>query len=131
MSALTTGKHVFVEKPLCINQEELEQIIQTWEQAGSKGRKPVLTIGHNRRYSPHSLKVKEFVTGRQSPMVMTYRVNAGFVPYDHWVHSDEEGGGRIIGEMGDIEGDIFRLVPKLRDQTGEKIRDLILSKRVT
>jgi predicted dehydrogenase len=55
-------------------------------------------VGFNRRYSPHGQKAREFLAGRREPLVMTYRVNAGALPRDHWIHDPETGGGRIIGE---------------------------------
>ncbi|MFQ3574761.1 MAG: hypothetical protein SNJ53_09050, partial [Thermodesulfovibrionales bacterium] len=76
-------------------------------------QKPYLMVGYNRRFSPHSKRVLEFIgvnrdpefktegiqKFRFSPLVVHYRVNAGFVPPDHWVHSEEEGGSRVIGEV--------------------------------
>jgi len=56
-------------------------------------------VGYNRRFSPHASKISEYLANRHDPMVINYRINAGFVPLDHWVHSEEEGGGRIIGEI--------------------------------
>jgi len=93
--ALKDGKHVFVEKPLCVNGDELTEIRQAY--AESDGR--FLMVGYNRPFSPHAVKMATALAKRQDPMVIHYRVNAGFVPADHWVHSEEEGGGRIIGEV--------------------------------
>jgi predicted dehydrogenase/threonine dehydrogenase-like Zn-dependent dehydrogenase len=98
--ALQAGKHVFVEKPLCINEKELREIITVYHSAlGTQNSALVLMVGYNRRYSPHAAKIIEVLSNRQEPMVINYRVNAGFVPADHWVHSEEEGGSRIIGEV--------------------------------
>ncbi len=93
--SLTAGKHVFVEKPLCINEEELQMISDVKNQITDK----LLMVGYNRRFSPHSRTAYEYVKNRQNPVIINYRVNAGFVPSDHWVHSEEEGGSRIIGEV--------------------------------
>lgn len=60
---------------------------------------PFLMVGYNRRFSPHAREISEYFAKRQDPMVINYRVNAGFVPSDHWVHAEEQGGGRIIGEI--------------------------------
>ncbi|MBF0555806.1 MAG: bi-domain-containing oxidoreductase [Nitrospirae bacterium] len=94
---LEAGKHVFVEKPLCVNKEELQKIISIYDRVRSTG--VVLMVGYNRRFSPHSVKISEFLRERHDPMVISYVVNAGFVPSSHWVHAEEQGGGRIIGEM--------------------------------
>ena len=98
IEALESGKHVFVEKPLCINKQELNKIINTYEKPTILNNL-TLMVGYNRRFSPHSLKVADYLSSRKDPMVIHYRVNAGFVPPDHWVHSEEEGGGRVIGEI--------------------------------
>jgi len=95
IEALKAGKHVFVEKPLCINSDELTEIRTTFKQSDGL----FLMVGYNRRFSKHAVLMTEELLKRQDPMVVHYRVNAGFVPADHWVHSDEEGGGRIIGEI--------------------------------
>jgi predicted dehydrogenase/threonine dehydrogenase-like Zn-dependent dehydrogenase len=92
--ALKAGKAVFVEKPLATNQEELEEVKRTLGE--TQGR---LLVGFNRRFSPAAQLLKKHFQNRATPLVMTYRVNAGFIPSDHWVHDPEEGGGRIIGEV--------------------------------
>ena len=121
--ALQAGKHVFVEKPLCLNEEELIKIkelatdphrpAQTFlpddlsagkmssfqEINDSRITMPLVMVGYNRRFSPHAVKISEYLAHRQDPIIISYRVNAGFVPPDHWVHAEEQGGGRIIGEI--------------------------------
>lgn len=99
MEALKAGKHVFIEKPLCVNQEELREVIDTYSSLVTHNSSLFLMVGYNRRFSPHAIKAKEYLSGRQEPLVITYRINAGFVPAHHWVHSEEEGGSRIIGEV--------------------------------
>lgn len=94
LEALKNGKHVFVEKPLAINQQELDEITQFYKQK-EKGIKPVLIVGFNRRFSQHAQEIRKKLINRSSPVLLRYRMNAGFVPYDTWVHED---GGRIIGE---------------------------------
>ena len=89
--ALTAGKHVFVEKPLALNNEQLEQIISVYQQS-----KTSLTVGFNRRFSPHAVKIKSLVT--QGPMNVIATMNAGHIPGNIWVHDMQVGGGRIIGE---------------------------------
>lgn len=93
LQALTAGKHVFVEKPLAINEEQL-QGIKDFYANGTEG-KPVLMTGFNRRFSKYAQEMKKATSKRSNPLLMHYRMNAGFIPYDHWTHDD---GGRIIGE---------------------------------
>ncbi|HEX9917339.1 MAG TPA: bi-domain-containing oxidoreductase [candidate division Zixibacteria bacterium] len=92
--ALKAGKAVFVEKPLATSEVELEEIKRTLEQ--TRGR---ILVGFNRRFSPACQLLKKHFQDRTTPLVMTYRVNAGFIPASHWIHDPEEGGGRIIGEV--------------------------------
>lgn len=95
LAALEAGKHVLVEKPLALEPAELEQITSFYQ--GSNGEKPILLTGFNRRFSPYARRIYELVQGRTNPMILNYRMNAGYIPLDHWVHS-EEGGGRNRGE---------------------------------
>ena len=90
--ALEAGKHVFVEKPLAINEEQLARV----ERAASTAP-GILMVGFNRRYSPHARALREAFAGR-GPLMMTYRVNAGPLPPGHWLNDPQVGGGRIIGE---------------------------------
>src|SRR5256714_1018347 len=91
--ALERGKDVFVEKPLAINDEELAAVIN----AANGGGK--LMVGFNRRFSPTAHAAREFFKDRQTPLSISYRVNAGRIPRSHWVHDPREGAGRIIGEV--------------------------------
>jgi predicted dehydrogenase len=95
IAAVKAGKHVFCEKPLCLNDDELRNIIQTY----SAQSQSILTVGYNRRFSPMAQQLKNFLAAAHEPLVMHYRVNAGYIPPDHWVHDPEQGGGRIIGEV--------------------------------
>ncbi|MEM4360083.1 MAG: bi-domain-containing oxidoreductase, partial [Candidatus Bilamarchaeaceae archaeon] len=100
IEALKAGKHVFVEKPLCVDEGELKEIFETYSSIISQNAsQPFIMVGYNRRFSPHAKKIKEVFKNRQDPMVVHYRVNAGYVPPDHWVHSEEEGGSRVVGEV--------------------------------
>jgi predicted dehydrogenase/threonine dehydrogenase-like Zn-dependent dehydrogenase len=92
--ALAAGKHVFVEKPLCVRPEELDSIAAAL--AASPGR--CLTVGFNRRFSAHTIAIREVFASRTAPMMISYRVNAGYVPKDSWLHDPDVGGGRVVGE---------------------------------
>lgn len=91
--ALEQNKNVFVEKPIAITDEELEAVI-----AAAKSSNGKLTVGFNRRFSPHGKLAKEFFANRQSPLSILYRVNAGRIPPSAWIN-DPQQGGRIIGEV--------------------------------
>lgn len=94
LASLAAGKHVFCEKPLAMNENELKEIEDALTQAGA----PLLTVGFNRRFAPFALQVKAFLENRTEPLAAHYRVNAGYIPLNHWTHDPEQGGGRIIGE---------------------------------
>ena len=93
IEAAKAGKHVFVEKPMVLNPEELEKIQEIIHETGIK-----YTVGFNRRYSSLVLRMKDLLGKIKRPYLITYRVNAGFIPKSSWVHDPTEGGGRIIGE---------------------------------
>lgn len=96
VKALSAGRHVFVEKPLCITREELQAIGAI--AAGRAISPPVLQVGFNRRFSPSAMAVKRHFSGRTAPMVVVYRINAGRIPRDSWIQDPVQGGGRIVGE---------------------------------
>jgi predicted dehydrogenase len=93
MESLQAKKHVFVEKPLALNEEQLSQLVRVYnEQQG----KYAVTVGFNRRFSPLAVKMKKMLGTGAKNIVAT--MNAGFIPSKSWVHDLEVGGGRIIGE---------------------------------
>lgn len=94
IEGIRKGKHVFVEKPLCLTEEELGRITAVYNSASD----PFLLVGFNRRFSPHIQKIRELLAGVQQPVAMIMTVNAGALPRDHWTQDPETGGGRIIGE---------------------------------
>ena len=97
---LKSGKHIFVEKPLCLTLDELEKIKVSYEKAGGLNRRaPMLMVGFNRRFSPHVKKIKHILDAADGPKSFIMTVNAGAIPADHWTQDPEKGGGRIIGEV--------------------------------
>jgi polar amino acid transport system substrate-binding protein len=92
--ALEVGKHVFVEKPLALNDEELDAVV-----TAARASAGTLAVGYNRRFSPLALAAREFFSDRREPLSILYRVNAGRVPRTHWTQDAREGGGRIVGEV--------------------------------
>lgn len=91
IEALEANKNVFVEKPLALNERELNEIIATYNKSST-----TLTVGFNRRFSPHIIKMKNLLGNSQMNIIAT--MNAGFIPANVWVHDMQVGGGRIIGE---------------------------------
>jgi polar amino acid transport system substrate-binding protein len=92
--ALEGGRHVFVEKPVALSEDELYELTDV---ARSSTRR--LMVGFNRRFSPLAVKAKELFEDRQTPLSFVYRINAGRLPREHWAHDEHEGGGRIVGEV--------------------------------
>lgn len=98
--ALAAGKHVFVEKPLCLSLEELDRIQTTYASLVTRSAPlPLLMVGFNRRFSPQVLKMKELLDGVRRPKAFVMTVNAGAIPAEHWTQDPSVGGGRIIGEV--------------------------------
>ncbi len=94
IKALKAGKHVFVEKPLAINSNQLSMISKQL----LKTENYLLTVGFNRRFAPLAQTLSSFLLHRTEPLYAHYRINAGYIPLNHWTHNPEQGGGRIIGE---------------------------------
>ncbi|HWY71031.1 MAG TPA: Gfo/Idh/MocA family oxidoreductase [Terriglobales bacterium] len=109
LSALRAGKNVFVEKPLTLNPDDLEEI-RSFYQTKSNG--PLLMTGYNRRFSPPMKRISEILKERVTPIIINYRMNAGYIPPDHWVHSTE-GGGRNLGEACHVY-DLFNFLTESR-----------------
>ncbi len=96
LQALSAGKHVLVEKPLCLTRHELSEIETAY--AATLSAKPMVMVGFNRRFAPQVQKMKQLLQGVTGPKSFIMTVNAGAIPADHWTHDLEAGGGRIIGE---------------------------------
>lgn len=97
-SALEAGKHVFVEKPLCLNTDELNNLADLYY-SKSSNQDLKLLVGFNRRFSPHAKLIQDYFKDRRTPMMLHYRINAGIIPPDVWIQDRTVGGGRIIGEV--------------------------------
>lgn len=98
IKALKAGKNVYVEKPLCLNEDQIKEISAVYDSLlTSHSSPPFLMLGFNRRFSP----LTEMLKGKlgEGPMAMIYRINAGSIPADSWIQDKETGGGRIIGEV--------------------------------
>jgi predicted dehydrogenase/threonine dehydrogenase-like Zn-dependent dehydrogenase len=117
LNALAVGKHVFVEKPLCLTLDELAQIEAT-------ARTSILMVGFNRRFAPQVQKIKALVAGVQGPKSFVMTVNAGAIPAEHWAQDTEVGGGRIIGEA-------CHFIDLLRFLSGSRIADYHVAKMAT
>ncbi|MBK7909732.1 bi-domain-containing oxidoreductase [Candidatus Pollutiaquabacter sp.] len=93
LDGLKAGKDVFVEKPLCLHPDELTAIQAAYQQGQSR-----LMVGFNRRFAPMIKKIKRTLSSN-APVAIQYRINAGHVAADHWIHNPSVGGGRIVGEV--------------------------------
>ena len=94
VKALQAGKNVFVEKPLALNSDQLSAISVALTADGC----PLMAVGFNRRFAPLAQQLKTSIVNRQSSLYAHYRINAGYIPLNHWTHDPIFGGGRIIGE---------------------------------
>lgn len=93
LQALSHGRDIFVEKPLCMTEEELEAIVS----AHARGQSRIM-VGFNRRFAPNTVKLKELLSGTTGPKSFVMTVNAGAIPASHWTQDPSIGGGRILGE---------------------------------
>jgi len=104
LAALAAGKHVFCEKPLAITPAELDQVEAALLADRDKGNgeaispPTLLMVGFNRRFAPLALRLADFLSGRVEPLYAHYRINAGYLPLNHWTQDPAQGGGRITGE---------------------------------
>lgn len=92
--ALEAGRHVFVEKPLCLDLPQLEQVRAAMEARPDRH----VMVGFNRRFAPHIVRMKRLLAGVRTPKAFIVTVNAGAIPANHWTQDEQSGGGRIIGE---------------------------------
>ena len=118
VEALNAGRHVFVEKPLCLSMDELREIIQAMAPSTPRpieSSSPILMVGFNRRFAPQVQKARFYLDAQTGPLVATYAVNAGMIPKNSWVQDPQEGGGRIVGE-------VCHFVDTLRYLTGAPVQ---------
>jgi predicted dehydrogenase/threonine dehydrogenase-like Zn-dependent dehydrogenase len=95
IKAVASGKHVFVEKPLCLKEEELNEIKTAYDKSKFK---PIIMVGFNRRFSPHIQKIQKLLLATSGPKSFIFNINAGHVDQGHWIQDNDVGGGRVIGE---------------------------------
>jgi predicted dehydrogenase/threonine dehydrogenase-like Zn-dependent dehydrogenase len=105
VASLEAGKHVFVEKPLAMSWDGLQRVADSYTRLTAP---PLLMVGFNRRFSPALQIVKAQTQSRRAPLMIQYRLNAGYIPLDHWVHGPQ-GGGRNVGEACHMY-DVFRFL---------------------
>lgn len=113
VEALKAGKHVFVEKPLGLSLDEIENVREAYIASGK-----TLTVGFNRRFSPFAQKAKHLLTDA-GPMNVITTMNAGFIPASSWVHDLKIGGGRIIGEA-------CHLIDLITFLTGSLVKEVVM-----
>lgn len=99
VQALDAGKNVFVEKPLALDGNQLATVVAAYESALARRGSLILMVGFNRRFAPYGQEIKRFFSGCSEPLLMHYRVNAGFVSGEHWSQDAGQGGGRVMGEV--------------------------------
>lgn len=109
LTALRAGKNVFVEKPLTLDPSDLDELRRFYQITDNP---PFLMTGYNRRFSPAMRRTREILNQRTGPMIVNYRMNAGYLPPEHWVHS-AEGGGRNLGEACHVY-DLFNFLTRSR-----------------
>ncbi len=96
--ALRSGRHVYVEKPLALNLEQLAEVETAYAESLAQSAAPIILVGFNRRFSPHVRRMREMLRGIQGPKSLSLLMNAGAMPPDHWAQDPQVGGGRILGE---------------------------------
>jgi len=96
--ALAAGKHVFVEKPLAITSQQLDEVVATYQSQIANRKSQILAVGFNRHFAPTTQFAIERLSRVGRPLMVTVRANVGYIPPDVWVHDQAQGGGNIVGE---------------------------------
>jgi predicted dehydrogenase len=104
-AALRAGKSVFLEKPMALSADELEDVLDAWRSSGR-----ILQVGFNRRFAPTFRRLKSAFASRRAPLIASYRVNAGPVAASSWVVDPVQGGGRLVGEVCHMVDTLLDLV---------------------
>lgn len=116
IESLKVGKNIFVEKPLCLELDEISAIYEEVSKTrANNATTPCLMVGFNRRFSVHAIKIKDLLLADHAPKAVVYTVNAGALAVDHWTQDAKVGGGRIIGE-------VCHFIDLLRYMIGSKIK---------
>ena len=95
IKAVDCGKHVFVEKPLCLNQKELDEIMAVYDKSEGK---PIIMVGFNRRFSPQIQKIKKLLLSTTGPKSFIFNINAGHIDEDHWTQDNDIGEAELLGK---------------------------------
>jgi len=114
--AMAAGKAVFVEKPLALDLDQLAGVQRAYAGLVASGKEPVVAVGFNRRFAPHTETMRNLLSGIKQPKTIVITVNAGAIPVQHWTQDAATGGGRIIGEA-------CHFIDLARALTGEPIVD--------
>ena len=96
LNSLINGKNIFIDKPICLNNKELQKIVKEYK---SLNKPSHVFVNYNRRYAPSSLKLKNIMDNDNRPISISYKINAGHIPNDHWINDVEIGGGRLLSEL--------------------------------
>jgi predicted dehydrogenase/threonine dehydrogenase-like Zn-dependent dehydrogenase len=115
--ALRAGKHVFVEKPIALKAEEIDDIEAAYHDAGTRGTAPIVMVGFNRRFAPQVMQIHKLMQSVTGPSAMVMTVNSGSLPADHWTQEPNVGGGRLVGEG-------CHFIDLLRHLAGSPISDM-------
>ena len=93
LESIKSNKNIFVEKPICLKEDELNSLFKNLKNYDKQ-----FFVGYNRRFAPTSVFIKNKIKNFSEPLVINYRINAGYIPHDHWIQT-KKGGGRILGEV--------------------------------
>lgn len=111
IEAAQAGKAILLEKPMSLNKAELDELVGVLEETQAP-----FMVGYNRRFSPYAVEARRHTARRTSPLYLHYRMNAGYLPPESWVHG-EEGGGRVVGEA-------CHIIDLFTSFTGARIRSV-------